>query len=51
VILNYIKDIRLKQNDYNEGKIKEEPVDIYNTINLAKHICSICIILLSVIIS
>jgi len=46
VILNYIKDIRLKQNDYNEGKIKEEPVDIYNTINLAKNICSICIILL-----
>jgi len=46
VILNYIKDIRLKQNDYNEGKIKEEPINVYDTINLAKNICSICIILL-----
>jgi len=46
VILLYIKDIRLKQNDYNEGKIKEEPINVYDTINLAKNICSICIILL-----
>ncbi|ORX86812.1 hypothetical protein BCR32DRAFT_275012 [Anaeromyces robustus] len=46
VILLYIKDVRLKQNDYNEGKTKEEPIDVYDTINLAKSICSICIILL-----
>jgi len=46
VILLYIKDVRLKQNDYNEGKTKEEPIDVYNTIALAKSICSICIILL-----
>jgi len=46
VILLYIKDVRLKQNDYNEGKIKEPPVNVYNTIALAKSICSICIILL-----
>ncbi|KAG4103402.1 hypothetical protein H8356DRAFT_1362187 [Neocallimastix lanati (nom. inval.)] len=46
VILLYIKDIRLKQNDYQEGRLAEEPIDIYNTIALAKSICSICIILL-----
>jgi len=46
VILLYIKDIRLKQNDYQEGRLTEEPIDIYNTIALAKSICSICIILL-----
>jgi len=46
VILLYIKDIRLKQNDYQEGKISEEPVNVYDTLSLAKSICSICIILL-----
>jgi len=46
VVLLYIKDVRLKQNDYNEGKTKEEPIDVYNTIALARSICSICIILL-----
>jgi len=46
VILLYIKDIRLKQNDYQEGKISEEPINVYDTISLAKSICSICIILL-----
>jgi hypothetical protein len=46
VILLYIKDIRLKQNDYQEGKALEEPIDVYDTIALAKSLCSICIILL-----